>query len=252
MRLRGKTAIVTGGGAGFGSGIARRFAEEGAQVVVCDIAEDDGERVVAEITDAGGEAVFIGADVSRDADMGRLVTGALERFGGLDVMVNNAGVPQVNGRMEECSEADFDRIFAVNVKSLYWAARHVVPHFREQGGGVIINTSSTAAIRPRPGLVWYNGSKGAVDTITKAMAIELAPHKVRVNAVNPVAGDTQMLGQFMGGQVTPEMRERFLATIPLGRFSEPFDIANAALFLASDEAQMITGLCLPVDGGRLI
>lgn len=252
MRLRGKTAIVTGGGAGFGSGIARRFAEEGAQVVVGDIAEDDGERVVAEITDAGGEAVFIGADVSRDADMGRLVTGALERFGGLDVMVNNAGVPQVNGRMEECSEADFDRIFAVNVKSLYWAARHVVPHFREQGGGVIINTSSTAAIRPRPGLVWYNGSKGAVDTITKAMAIELAPHKVRVNAVNPVAGDTQMLGQFMGGQVTPEMRERFLATIPLGRFSEPFDIANAALFLASDEAQMITGLCLPVDGGRLI
>jgi len=252
MRLAGKIAVVTGGGAGFGSGIATRFAAEGARLVVGDIAEAAGSRVVAEITGAGHEAVFVPADVSQDADMGRLVTCAFERFGGLDILINNAGVPQVNGRMEECCEADFDRIFAVNVKSLYWAARHAVPHFREQGGGVIINTSSTAAIRPRPGLVWYNGSKGAVDTITKAMAIELAPYKVRVNAVNPVAGDTQMLGQFMGGQVTPELREKFLASIPLGRFSLPLDIANAALFLASDEAEMITGLCLPVDGGRLI
>ena len=252
MRLKDKVAIVTGAGAGFGGGIAKRFAEEGAKLVVNDLAAEDGDKVTAEITAAGGEAIFVHADVTSDEDMGRLVSAALERFGSLDIMVNNAGVPQVSGPMEEVSEADFDRIFAVNVKSIYWSARHTVPHFRARGGGVIINTSSTAAISPRPNLVWYNGSKGAVDTITKAMAIELAPHGVRVNAVNPVAGDTQMLGQFMGGQVTPEMREKFLATIPLGRFSLPTDIANAALFLASDEAEMVTGLCLPVDGGRLI
>ncbi|MDP6707282.1 MAG: SDR family oxidoreductase [Alphaproteobacteria bacterium] len=252
MRLENRVAIVTGGGAGFGAGIAKRFAEEGARVVVNDLAEDDGEAVAAEIREAGGEAAFHRADVASDEEMGRLVATALERFGGLDIIVNNAGVPQVAGPMEEVSEADFDRIFAVNVKSLYWSAKHTVPHFRSQGGGVIINTSSTAAISPRPGLVWYNGSKGAVDTITKAMAVELAPDRIRVNAVNPVAGDTQMLGQFMGGQATPEMRQKFIATIPLGRFSMPFDIANAALFLASDEATMLTGVCLPVDGGRTI
>jgi 3-oxoacyl-[acyl-carrier protein] reductase len=251
-RLAGKVAIVTGSGAGFGAGIARRFAEEGCKVVIADIAEADGRRVATEIRDAGGDASFFKADVSQDEATGRLVSAAFERYGDLDIMVNNAGVPQVNGPMHEVGERDFDRIFAVNVKSLFWAARHTVPHFRAKGGGVIINTSSTAAVRPRAGLVWYNGSKGAVDAITRSMAIELAPHKVRVNAVSPVAGDTQMLEQFLGGPATPAERRRFEAAIPLGRLSRPLDIANAALFLVSDEASMITGVCLPVDGGRLI
>ena len=251
MRLKDKVAIVTGAGAGFGCGIAKRFAEEGAKLVVNDLAAEDGDKVTSEITAAGGEAIFVHADVTSDEDMGRLVSAALERFGSLDIMVNNAGVPQVSGPMEEVSEADFDRIFAVNVKSIYWSARHTVPHFRARGGGVIINTSSTAAISPRPGLVWYNGSKGEVDTITKAMAIELAPDKVRVNAICPVLGETGLTAQFMGGD-TPEKRARFVATIPLGSMSQPVDIARAALYLASDEADMVTGVLLEVDGGRCI
>ena len=251
MRLQGKVAIVTGGGAGFGEGIARRFAAEGAKVVVNDIDGQQGERVARAIADDGGEAAFINANVASGADVAKLVGGAVERFGRLDIMVNNAGVPQRNGPMTEVSEEAFDRIYAVNVKSIYWAAVHAVPVFRRQGGGVFINTSSTAALRPRPGLVWYNGSKGAVNTITKSMAVELAPDKIRVNAVCPVAGDTQMLADFMGGD-TPEKRAAFRATVPLGRFSQPLDIANAALFLASNEAEFLTGVCLEVDGGRCI
>jgi len=252
MRLQDKVAIVTGGGAGFGEGIARRFAAEGAKVVVNDLSETDGRRVAGAIGDDGGSAQFVRADVADGDDVARLVAETEGAFGGVDIIVNNAGIPQRNMPMAEVDSETFDRIFAVNVKSIYWAALHGVPAMRKRGGGAIINTSSTAALSPRPGLVWYNGSKGAVNTITKAMAVELAPDKIRVNAICPVAGETQMLGEFMGGQVTPEMREKFLGTVPLGRFSQPRDIANAALYLASDEADFITGVCLEVDGGRCI
>jgi 3-oxoacyl-[acyl-carrier protein] reductase len=252
MRLRDKVAIVTGAGAGFGAGIARRFAEEGAHVVVNDINTVNGEGVVADIHNDGGSAIYVAADVSSGKDTAALVAAAVAEFGGLDIMVNNAGVPQRNMPMTEVTEEAFDQIFNVNVKSLYWAAIHGIPAMRERGGGAIVNTSSTAAISPRAGLIWYNGSKGAVNTITKGMAIELAGDNIRVNAICPVAGETQMLAEFAGGEMTEEKRKMFLASIPLGRFSQPLDIANAALFLASDEAAMITGICMEVDGGRCI
>ncbi|HEX7968774.1 MAG TPA: SDR family oxidoreductase [Stellaceae bacterium] len=254
MRLAGKVAIITGGGSGFGEGIARRFAEEGAKVVVNDIDDKAGERVTAAVNKAHGQgsALYVRADVSDDDAMGALVTRALERFDRIDVMVNNAGTTHVNGPMLEVSEAMFDRVFAVNVKSIYLAARHVVPVMRRQGtGGAIINTASTAGLRPRGGLVWYCGSKGAAITLSKAMAQELARDKIRVNALCPVAGDTPLLPSFMGGD-TPELRSKFLATIPLGRFATPRDVANAALYLASDEGDFITGVALEVDGGRCI
>jgi 3-oxoacyl-[acyl-carrier protein] reductase len=253
MRLAGKVAIVTGGGSGFGEGIAERFAEEGARVVVNDIDERGGERVSGEIETAQGQgsALFVHADVAVNADVARLVKATLDRYGRLDIVVNNAGITHVNGPMLEVSEALFDRVFAVNVKSIYLSALHTVPVFRRQGGGCIINTASTAGLRPRPGLVWYNGSKGAAITLTKAMAVELAPDKIRVNALCPVAGDTPLLASFMGGD-TPENRKKFIATIPLGRLSTPRDMANAALYLASDEAEFITGVALEVDGGRCV
>jgi 3-oxoacyl-[acyl-carrier protein] reductase len=254
MRLEGKVAVITGAGSGFGEGIARRFAEEGAKVVVNDIDAEGGARVARaiEATEGQGSAVFLRADVSDDAAMAGLVAGTLERFGRIDIMVNNAGITHDNGPMLEVSEEMFDRVFAVNVKAIYLAARHVVPVLRRQkAGGVILNTASTAGIRARAGLTWYCGSKGAAIMVSKAMAQELAPDRIRVNALCPVAGETPLLPRFMGGD-TPELRAKFLASIPLGRFATPRDVANAALFLASDEGAFITGVALEIDGGRCV
>ena len=251
MRLEHKIAIVTGAGSGFGAGIARRYAEEGASVVVNDIDEAGAARVVADIRGRGGRAVVCTADVSVDADVARLVQAALAEFGRLDVVVNNAGTTHRNQPMLDVTEAMFDRIYRVNVKSLFLSARHVVPHFRAQGGGVFITIASTAGVRPRPGLTWYNGSKGAAIVTSRSMAAELACDNIRVNIINPVAGETAMLADFMG-EDTPQKRAQFVATIPLGRLSQPTDIATAAVFFASDEAAFITGACLEVDGGRCI
>lgn len=248
MRLEGKVALVTGAGSGFGEGMARRFVAEGARVMVADIDDAAGERVAGSMGDA---ARFIHADVSRDDDVAAMVGAALDAFGRLDILVNNAGYTHRNSPMLDVSEEEFDRIFAVNVKSLYLGAKHAVPVFRGQGGGMILNIASTAAVRPRAGLVWYSGSKGAVLTLTRAMAAELAPDGIRVCALNPVAGETGMLHLFMG-EDTPERRAQFASTIPLGRLSTPRDIADAALFLCSGEANFLTGVCLEVDGGRCI
>lgn len=248
MRLNGKVAVVTGAASGFGEGIARRFAAEGAQVIVADI---DGRAGRAVADSLGKSARFVHADVSRGEDAAAMVAAALESFGGLDVLVNNAGYTHRNGPMLEVAEDELDRIYAVNVKSLYHTAKSAVPVFRERGGGVILNIASTAGVRPRPGLVWYNGSKGAVITITKSMALELAPDSIRVCALNPVAGETGMLHLFLG-ENTPERRRQFVSTIPLGRLSTPQDVADSALFLCSDEARFLTGVCLEVDGGRCI
>ncbi|MEO1695221.1 MAG: glucose 1-dehydrogenase [Pseudomonadota bacterium] len=248
MRLEGKVAIVTGAAAGFGRGIAELYASEGAQVCVCDLNGDGARTVAAAI---GNAAIAVEADVSKAEDVARMVSDTETAFGGVDIMVNNAGTTHRNRPMLEVTEDAFDRIFAVNVKALFHAAREVVPRMEARGGGVIITTASTAGVRPRPGLVWYNASKGAAITATKAMAIELAPKKIRVCAINPVAGDTRMLGDFMG-EDTPEKRAQFQAPVPLGRLSQASDIANAALFLAEPASNFLTGVCIEVDGGRCI
>jgi len=250
-RLAKKVAIVTGAGSGFGRGIAARFALEGARVVVNDLNVENGEHTVREIVEAGGEARFVAGDVSRDNDVKHIVDFALSAYGSIDVVVNNAGTTHRNQPMLDVSEAEFDRIYAVNVKSLYLTARHVVPHMRMRRNGVFITIASTAGVRPRPGLTWYNGSKGAAIVTSRSMAAELAKDNIRVNVINPVAGETAMLAQFMG-EDTPERRAQFVASIPLGRLSQPSDIATAAVFLASDEACFITGACLEVDGGRCV
>ena len=250
MRLKNKVALVTGGASGFGRGIARRFSSEGAKVVIGDLNEAAAVDVCNELDGSG--ALAVACDVSDAGSVDRLCRKAVGEFGRIDIVVNNAGMPQINQPMLDVDEETFDRIFAVNVKSIYLMTMAVVPQMRLNGGGVIINTASTAGVRPRPGLTWYNGSKGAVITLTKSMAVELAGDKIRVNALNPVAGETAMLGAFMGGEVSNEMKEKFIATIPAGRLSTPEDMANAALFLASDEAEFITGVCLEVDGGRCI
>jgi 3-oxoacyl-[acyl-carrier protein] reductase len=247
-RLDGKAVLITGAGSGFGEGIARKFVEEGARVIVADINDDAGAMVADSL---GAAARFVHADVSRDADMAAAVAAAVDHFGRLDILVNNAGYTHRNAPMLEVTEDEFDRIYAVNIKSVYLGAIHAVPLFRRQGGGMILNIASTAGVRPRPGLTWYNGSKGAVITLTKSMAVELAPDAIRVCALNPVAGETGMLHLFMG-EDTPERRAQFQSTIPLGRFSQPRDIANAALFLCSGEAEFLTGVCMEVDGGRCI
>ena len=249
MRLTGKTAIVTGGASGFGEGIVRRFVAEGARVVVAD---RDGEKAEGVARSLGGEAaVAIRADVTVAADVRAMVEAAETRFGGLDILVNNAGMGHLPQALEELDEAAFDRILAVNVKSIYLAAREVVPRFKARKKGVILNMASTAGVSPRPRLAWYNASKGWVITATRAMAVELAPAGIRVVALNPVAGETPMLATFMG-EDTPEMRAKFLSTIPIGRFSTPEDLGAAAAFLCSDDASMITGVAMEVDGGRCI
>jgi 3-oxoacyl-[acyl-carrier protein] reductase len=250
-RLTDKVALVTGAGSGFGEGIAKRFAAEGASVVVNDIHAQTGERVATAIRAAGGVAAFCAGDVSVDADVAALVRSAIDSYGRIDVIVNNAGTTHRNQPLLEVGEAEFDRIYAVNVKSLYLTARHAVPSMRRQGGGAFITIASTAGVRPRPGLTWYNGSKGAAIVTSRSMAVELAPDRIRVNVINPVAGETGLLAEFMGGD-TPELRAKFIATIPLGRLSLPSDVATAAVFFASDEAGFITGACLEVDGGRCI
>jgi 3-oxoacyl-[acyl-carrier protein] reductase len=248
MRLSGKTALVTGAAQGFGLGIAETFAREGARVALLDLNEGGAAEAAARI---GGGAVALGCDVSKGPEVERAFGEAINALGRLDIVVNNAGWSHRNRPMLEVEEAEFDRVFAVNVKSIYLTTRAVLPHFRAKGGGVILNIGSTAGIRPRPGLSWYNASKGAVNLLSKSMAVELAPDRVRVNALAPVAGETPLLATFMG-EDTPERRAAFRATIPWGRLSTPQDIANAALFLCSDEADMITGVVLEVDGGRCI
>jgi 3-oxoacyl-[acyl-carrier protein] reductase len=251
MRLAGKVTIVTGAGSGFGRGIAQRFAAEGARVVVNDINAENGEGTAAQIVNTGGAARFIAGDVTRDADVKRMVDFAIATFGRIDVVVNNAGTTHRNQPMLDVTEEQFDRIYQVNVKSLFLTAKHAVPPMRAQRSGVFITIASTAGVRPRPGLTWYNGSKGAAIVTSRSMAAELAKDNIRVNVINPVAGETAMLADFMG-QDTPERRAQFVASIPLGRLSQPSDIATAAVFFASDEASFITGACLEVDGGRCV
>jgi 3-oxoacyl-[acyl-carrier protein] reductase len=254
MRLKDKVAIVTGGGSGFGAGIVRKFVAEGAKVVVADL----NEAAAQAVAEAAGAAAFaLRVDVAQAADARRMVEAAERQFGRLDIVVNNAGVTHLPGPLESVSEADFDRIVAVNMKAIYYAMREAVPRLKANapgaGGirGVVLNMASTAGVSPRPRLGWYNASKGWVITATRANAVELAPFGIRVVALNPVAGETPLLKSFMG-EDTPEMRAKFLSTIPLGRFSQPEDLGNAACFLCSDEASMITGVCMEVDGGRCI
>ena len=248
MRLAGKTAIVTGGGSGFGAGIVAKFITEGARVMVADINEDAATQVAAS---AGENAIAQVVDVANGASMQSMAKAATDHFGKLDIMVNNAGITHLPQAMEEVTEDDFDRVLAVNAKSVYLSAKYIVPHMKKNGAGAILNVASTAGVSPRPRLSWYNASKGWMITATKSMAVELAPFGIRVNALNPVAGETPLLKSFMG-EDTPEIRARFLSTIPIGRFSQPEDLGNAACFLCSDEASMITGVAMEVDGGRCI
>ncbi|GHC67662.1 SDR family oxidoreductase [Limoniibacter endophyticus] len=247
-RLEGKVAIVTGAASGFGEGMAKRFAQEGAKVIVADLNAKGAERVAGEIGDA---AVAVTVDVSQKSQIDAMVETAMEKFGRVDAMINNAGYTYPNGDMLAIDETTFDLIYAVNMKAIYYAALAVAPIMEKQGGGSILTTASTAGLRPRPGLTWYNASKGWTITATKSMAVELAPKNIRVNCLCPVAGETGMLSQFMG-EDTPEKRAQFRASIPLGRLSTPLDIANAALWLISSEAEFITGVALEVDGGRCI
>lgn len=253
MRVQNKSIIVTGAGGGIGEGIAKRLAAEGAKIIVNDISAARGEKVVAEIVAAGGTASFFAADVSKSDEVRALVAAAVQRYGTLDVMVNNAGWTHRNRPALEVSEEEFDKVYAVNVKSIYLATVHATPVFRAHGGGSFINIASTAGVRPRPGLTWYNGSKGAVITTSKSLAAELGPDNIRVNCINPVFNpDTGLATEFAGGPLTEERMVRFRASIPLGRFSTALDVANAALYLASDEAAFISGVCIEVDGARCV
>ncbi|PAU98447.1 glucose 1-dehydrogenase [Paracoccus salipaludis] len=248
-RLEGKVAIVTGAGGGFGEGIAKLFAQEGARVGVLDLRGDAAGKVAAGI---GANAVALTADVTSREQMEKAVQTVADRFGVPDIFVNNAGWTHRNKPMLEVTEEEFDRVYAINVKSIYIMSNIIVPMMRRKGGGSIVNIGSVAGIRPRPGLTWYNSTKGAVNILSQSMAAELAPDNIRVNAICPVMGETGLLEAFMGVPDTPENRARFVATIPMGRMSRPEDIARATLYLASDDAEFITGVLLPVDGGRTI
>ena len=248
MRLQGKTAIVTGGASGFGAGITRKFAAEGAQVMIADLNIDMAQDLAKEL---GPNVQAVEANVANAAAVKAMVKATNNAFGQVDILINNAGVTHLPAATEDVSEEDFDRVFAVNCKSVYLTAQALVPLMKAQGAGSILNVASTAGVSPRPRLSWYNASKGWMNNATKSMAVELAPAGIRVNALNPVAGETPLLASFMG-EDTPEVRAKFLSTIPLGRFSTPEDMGNAACFLCSDEASMVTGVCMEVDGGRCI
>ena len=254
MRLANKVAIVTGGGSGFGAGIVKKFVAEGAQVLVADLNLDAALAIAAAV---GPAARGMRVDVADATGVRQMMGAAEQHFGRIDILVNNAGVTHLPQPLEEVGEADFDRIVAVNMKAIYLAMREVVPRMKANAPGVqgirgvVLNMASTAGVSPRPRLAWYNASKGWVITATRAHAVELAPFGIRVVALNPVAGETPLLKSFMG-QDTAEMRAKVLATIPLGRFSTPEDLGHAACFLCSDEASMITGVCMEVDGGRCI
>tara|TARA_R110002096_G_scaffold416576_2_gene619535 strand:- start:389204 stop:389950 length:747 start_codon:yes stop_codon:yes gene_type:complete len=248
MKLKNKIAIVTGGASGFGAGIVRKFANEGAKVVIADL----NASLAAELAGELGEAVIAHeVDVSDGESVKILVDNTISKYGTVDILVNNAGIGHIPQPLDALSESDFDRIFNVNAKSVFHTARHVVPIMKKAGSGAILNVASTGGVSPRPNLTWYNASKGWMITATKGMAVELAPFGIRVNAINPVAGDTPLLATFMG-EDTPEVRAKFLSTIPIGRFSTPQDMGNAACFLCSDEASMVTGVAMEVDGGRCI
>jgi 3-oxoacyl-[acyl-carrier protein] reductase len=248
MRLENKIAIVTGGASGFGAGIVKKFMEEGAKVAIADINKD---AAIAFAQEQGEGAIAVEVDVANGASVNAMMDTVESQLGPIDILVNNAGITHLPTPLDEVSEEEFDRVFAVNCKSVYLTARALVPAMKMRGSGAILNVASTAGLSPRPNLNWYNASKGWMGLATQTMAVELAPFGIRVNALNPVAGETPLLASFLG-EDTPEMRAKFLSTIPLGRFSQPEDLGNAACFLCSDEASMITGVLLPVDGGRVI
>ena len=252
-RIEGKVAIITGAASGFGHGIAERFAEEGAKIVVADLNDDLGQKVVADLNTQYGEgsAIYLKTDVTNEDQVKAMIDVTVKTYGKLDIMVNNAGVSHKNQSMMETDDKMADLVWTVNVKAIWLIGKYVVPQFQKQGGGVIINNASSAALRPRPGLTLYNASKAAAVNLTKTMALELAKDKIRVNALCPVACDTPLLATFMGGD-SPELRQKFIDSVPLGRFSKTRDLANAALYLASDDAEFITGVALEVDGGRCV
>ena len=249
MQLKDKVAIVTGAASGFGAEIARQYVAEGARVAVADINANGAREVAASL---GDSAIAVTCDITQRADVDALVAATVKAFGRLDIVVNNAGWTHRNQPLLDVTEAEFDKVYAINVKSIFHMAHAVVPLMRAAGGGVMLNIGSTAGIRPRPGLTWYNSSKGAVNLMSKSLAVELGPDRIRVNVICPVMGVTGLLESFMGMPDTPENRKKFIATIPIGRLSEPHDIARAAVYLASDDAGFITGVEFPVDGGRTV
>ena len=252
MDLKGKVAIVTGGASGFGAATARLLGERGAAVMVADLNGEGAQRQARALAEAGVRAAWAACDVSREADYRAMVERTLHELQGLHIVVNNAGTTHRNQPALQVTEEEFDRVMRVNLKSLYWSAQCVLPHFVRQGHGAMVNVASTTGVRPGPGLTWYSGSKAAMINLTKGLALEFAKAGVRINAVNPMIGETAMLGEFMGMEDTPANRERFLSRIPLGRFTRPADVAAAVAFLASDDADFLTGVCLDVDGGRNI